>query len=115
MGAETTKIEVITAHCLGGGKDVFPGTILTAPGDLSQEEALAKVRIGYAVVVEVDQIPTAVEVMATEEEPAATGSSDPVAIGDPAVDSRDPVAPTPTLAPVATKVVKAKQKKGSRR
>jgi hypothetical protein len=113
MGAEATKLEVIRAHCLGGGKDVAVGTILTAPGDLSQEEALAKVRMGYAVVVEVkvDQIPTAAEVTATEEEPAAEGSSGPVEIGDPAVENRDPVEPTPSAAPAATTVTKPKQKK----
>lgn len=111
MGAAATKLEVIRAHCLGGGKDVSVGTILTAPGDLSQEEALAKVRIGYAVVVKVDQIPTAAEVMATEEEPAAEGSSGPVEIGDPAVENRDPGEPTPLAAPATTKVTKPKQKR----
>jgi len=63
------------------------------------------------VEVEVDQIPTAAEVTATEEEQAATGSSAPVASGDPAVDNRDPVEPTPSGAPAPTKVTKGKQKK----
>ena len=76
-------IEVTTGHCLGGeGNDVYPGKILVAPGDLSIEEALKKVRTGYARIVP----------QTTESGPAVVGSagSDAVTHADPPVENRDP-------------------------
>jgi len=93
--ADPTKgltIEVTTGHCLGGeGHDVYPGTILVAPRDLSIEDALKKVRSGYARIVPDTTVPG----------PAVVGSagSDAVTHGDPPVENRDPVVEAPTVAP----------------
>lgn len=67
------RIKVIVGHCLGGGKNVAVGTILTAPGDLSLDAARAKLRMKYAV----------------ELDPSA----DRVETRDPAVRTRDPGSP----------------------
>ena len=48
--AGTLSVRVIKGHCLGGpGNDVFPGQVLTAPGDISVKQAERMIRIGYAV------------------------------------------------------------------
>ncbi len=80
MESEMLTIEITTGHCLGGeGNDVYPGTVMVAPRDLSLEAALAKVRRGYARV-----IPNEIE------------TSDPlIETGDPAPENRDPVVNAP--------------------
>lgn len=97
MGAERVTIEITKAHCLGGGKNVEIGTVMVAPGDLTPPEAEIKVRMGYAVVVGDDQIPTAVT---PEDDPdpeggTEAGSPDEIETRDPAVETRDPASPTP--------------------
>ena len=82
----TLTIEVTTGHCLGGeGNDVYPGQILVAPRDLSHSEALKKVRMGYARVIQ--SRPEAGPVAA-----AAAGLAE-VRHADPAPEDRDPLAP----------------------
>ena len=97
MGAERVTLEVVKSHCLGGGRNVEIGDVLTVPGDLKMEEAEAKVRLGYAVVVEDDQIPTT---PTQEDDPNPEGETEkgsPGAIetGDPTVETRDPASPNP--------------------
>lgn len=103
-GAGRITIEVIKAHCLGGGNDVEIGKIMVAPGDLSLVEAEIKVRMGYAVVVADDQIPTTAspedetdpEKDDTDPEGGTeVGSSEEIETGDPTPESRDPASPRP--------------------
>ena len=97
MGAERVTIEIIKAHCLGGGKNVEIGEVMVAPGDLTPIEAETKVRMGYAVVVADDQIPATAsqEDTTAPEGETETGSSEEVKTGDPGVEERDPASPTP--------------------
>jgi hypothetical protein len=76
-------IEITVGHCLGGaGNDVYPGERISAPGRTSVAEALAKVRMGYARVV--------------QEGPSGPGAIMPgsgpgsVINGDPQIETRDP-------------------------
>lgn len=104
MGAERVRLEVVKSHCLGGGRDVEIGDVLMSPGDLTPVEAETKVRMGYAVVVVDDQIPTTAspeddtDPEGETEEGPPEDDTDPeeVETGDPVVESRDPVSPTPT-------------------
>lgn len=42
-------IEILVGHCLGGvGNDVYPGTKMVVPDQLSLADAEAKVAMGYA-------------------------------------------------------------------
>ena len=97
MGAERVTIKITKAHCLGGGRDVEIDHVMVAPGDLSVIEAETKVRMGYAVVVVDDQIPTTASPEETPdpEEELEDGASEDVETGDPAVETRDPASPTP--------------------
>lgn len=109
MGAEAMTIEVTRAHCLGGGNDVEIGTRLRAPGDLTIEEAEAKVRQDFAVVVPpVTASRPQKEKQGDPEkapEPGAPEVADEatdkeVQTGDPAVETRDPGSPaSPTSKP----------------
>ncbi len=85
----TVTIEITTGHCLGGlGNDVYPGTVLVAPRDISVKEALRKVQTGYARLVSgapADSAPMA-------DPPPTPGV---IAHGDPVVASRDPIADAP--------------------
>ena len=97
-GAVRVTVEVTKAHCLGGGQDVEIGHKMV----LSAKEAEIKVRMGYAVVVEDDQIPTTAsqeDETDPEEETTEVGSSENVETGDPTPESRDPVSASPTPTP----------------
>lgn len=111
MGAEAMTIEVTRAHCLGGGNDVEIGTRLRAPGDLTIEEAEAKVRQDFAVVVppmtasrpekekqdDPDKAPepgTSEDTEAPTDEDAEEATDEEVQTGEPAVETRDPAPPT---------------------
>lgn len=74
---ETLRIQILVGHCLGGeGRDVYPGDVLSAPGDISPEAAELKVRRGWARV-----IPNAIETR------------------DPAPETRDPEVKEPASQP----------------
>lgn len=111
MGAEAMIIEVTRAHCLGGGNDVEIGTRLRAPGDLTIEEAEAKVRQDFAVVVppvtacrpqteKQDDPEKAPEPGTSEDTEEATdedveeATDGEVQTGEPAIETRDPAPPT---------------------
>lgn len=116
MGAEAMTIEVTRAHCLGGGNDVEIGTRLRAPGDLTIEEAEAKVRQDYAVVVppvtarpvatsrpekekqdDPDKAPepgTSEDTEEATDEDVEEATDGEVQTGEPAVETRDPAPPT---------------------
>lgn len=49
MDGAKFSIQIIVGHCLGGvGNDIYPGTVLEVPGDVSPEEARRKLRLGFA-------------------------------------------------------------------
>ena len=80
--AEQMRIEVTRGHCRGGeGNDVVPGTILQTPRDISIEDAMKTVRMGYARIVPIPPDPTP-------------------EVADPAIEERDPV--IHPMGPVAT-------------
>lgn len=90
-------IEITSGYCLGGaGHDVYPGSILEVPRDISIAEAMHKVRTGYARVVY--DAPEAGPEVATDPGPApATRITD----GDPLVDFQDPPTQPPRGRPRA--------------
>lgn len=88
-GAERVTIEILKAHCLGGGTNVEIGHRMV----MSAKEAETKVRLGYAVVVVAeDQIPTVAtpDTTPNPEGEAEVGTPDEIETGEPAVETADP-------------------------
>lgn len=82
---ERFAILILKSHCLGGGRgDVYEGTVLSVPEDLTAMEARSKVTTGYAAKLP-DESPGAVEI--AEPEVSAPGA---VETRDPALEKRDP-------------------------
>lgn len=68
------RLHVLSGFCLGGGRDVYPGDVLEAPGDLRLSDALAKIRTGLLRVAETP--------------PQAAPIRDQVQTGDPKPETR---------------------------
>ena len=78
---ERFAIEITRSHCLGGARgDVFAGTVLKVPADLSAVEARTKVASGYAITIDEDEA-------GGEPEVTAPGSLE---TRDPELGIRDP-------------------------
>ena len=90
---ERFAIEIVKSHCLGGGRgDVYEGTVLSVPQDLTAVEARSKITMGYAV--EADS--TAAGRGDRESEVSAPGA---VKTRDPALEKRDPEVTRPRKLP----------------
>ena len=100
------KIRIISAHCIGGGRDVWPGDIL----DVTPAIANRKIKQGFAVLADPDapvtDVPVAIALeaaaappvleMPAEETPepvAEEVAADPVVAEEPVVEA--PAAPEP--------------------
>lgn len=56
--SKSVRVEILKGHCLGGGRgDVFAGQVLEVPGDLTRNEAEAKIARGQAIAVGADGDP----------------------------------------------------------
>jgi hypothetical protein len=89
------KIRIISAHCIGNGRDVWPGEVL----DLEERSALRKIRQGFAVEAGSDE-PVTTELRAKPADvpaPAAASVQVPESgpePGAPAAVEADPEAET---------------------
>lgn len=90
---ERFAIEIVKSHCLGGERgDVYEGTVLSVPEDLTAIEARSKITMGYAV--EADS--AAAGRGDREPEVSAPGA---IETRDPTLEKRDPELARPARKP----------------
>jgi hypothetical protein len=105
-------IRITVGHCLGGaGNDVKAGAILHAPRDLPIAEALRKVNIRYAEIVELEQKPGT-----DPGTPSVIPGPEKVVNGDPVIETRDPeVEAVPSAGPTIGELRRGRPRAGGRK
>jgi len=93
---ERITLLVTTDHCIGGGRDVVAGDVLSAPGDVSLADARARIARGWYTVIDGDVPPGPIH-------PA-------VETREPTVEKRDPEIESPPPSRTTGKKTKGRGK-----